>query len=157
MVEAIQEPFTITQGDADITESDATSISASVLTTIWSYHVPTGLGLIILPGHTFACSIYDTDDAVIPDTNLVRIVLLDAAKQESKSIAGPFLFAVCKTFDDRDKMFRLNVAAPIKVYEKQYIEIEVSGDGTVLADVATESDLSWNYFELNIARVRQPL
>lgn len=155
MVEALQEPYTITRGDSDVTETDSGQTSASVYGTIWSYHVPTGLGLIILPGHTFACYLYDTENAEAPNTNLIKIVLLDSSKQDEKAIAGPFMYAVCKTFDDRDKMFRLNVASPVKVYEKQYIEIKVTGDGSYSVDAL--SGPAYCYFELAIARVRQPL
>lgn len=152
--EVMQEPFTLTKGDSDVTSADG-GTSASTYTDIWSYHVPTGIGLILLPGHTLAMYLYSDNSAEHLATALVKMVIQDAAQADTQHVIGPVLYAVLKEFVDRDKMFRLNIAKPIKVYEKQYLIIQVTGDGSNYVDVTGGTNES--YFELATSRVRQPL
>lgn len=150
MPEVMQEPFTLTNGDADVTAVNG-GTSATVFYDAWVYHVPTGIGLILLPGHTFSLYDYDDSGAEASATVLVKVSVMDSSKQDRKTILGPVLYQSVKEFTDRDKMARLNLPAPVKVYEKQYVVVEVTGDGAQYAVVAS------SYFELAISRVRQPL
>ena len=158
--EVLQEPFTLTQGDSDVTGTDG--LDATALATkygiIWEYHVPTGIGLIILPGHTFAVYLYGDDSAEMPATSLVKVSVLDSSKQDKRTILGPVLYQTLKEFTDRDKLARFNVVAPVKVYEKQYIQIEEAGaDATGTGGVDVTGGTNESYFEMAISRVRQPL
>ncbi len=159
MPEAIQEPFTLTKGDAAVTSADGLDGAAAIIySDIWTYLVPVGIGHIILPGHTLAIYLRGDDDVEMPITTQLRLVLQDASAQDRKAIAGPILYASVRNFTDRDQMFRLNVPEPIKVYERQSIIIEELGP-----DVATTGGVDQtggtidSYFELTITRVRQPL
>ena len=154
MVEAIQEPFTLTKGDSNVTSADG-GTSASTYTDIWSYQVPVGLGLILLPGHTLAVYLENTNDDEMGNTVLLKLTVQDAAQQDRQGVFAPVIYAVLKEFVDRDKMFRLNLRAPVKVYERQYLILESTGDGTYGVDQTGSS--SDSYFELSITRVRQPL
>jgi len=156
MPEALQEPFTLTKGDAAVAQADG--ITPAGWADIFTYTVPVGIGHIILPGHTLACVLWGTDNANMPPTTLVRVTIQDASMQDRKAILGPILYASCQNFTDRDQMLRFNVPEPVKVYERQFIIIESSGldvTGTVL-DV-TGAAASESYFELAMTRVRQPL
>lgn len=156
MVEPIQEAFAITQADSDITSADGLA-SSTQFNTIWSYLVPSGTGLIILPGHTFKCYLWGyVSGAEMVATTQLRISMKDTSNQDRKGIVDAFLYAVCKEFSDRDKIMRLNVPKTIKVYEKQYLIIEATGDGTNYVDL-TDGGGNVSYFELAISRVRQPL
>lgn len=155
MTDPIQEAFTLTKADGNVTSSDGLA-SATRLHTVWSYHVPDGTGLIILPGHTFSCYIRTTAaDLEAVNTVLLRISSLDSSAQDRKGVTDAFNYGICKTFDDRDKIMRLNVPAAVKIYEKQYLIIEATGDGTNMLDQTGGTLDSW--FELAISRVRQPL
>ena len=157
MVEVLQEPFTLTKGDSDVTSTDGLNASTAY-GVIWSYHVPTGIGLIILPGHTFSVYLEGDDDAEMPATTLIKVYVLDASKQDSRCVLGPVLYQSLKEFTDRDKLARFNVSAPVKVYEKQYIEIEAAGaDVAGTGGVDQTGGSSDSYFEMAISRVRQPL
>ncbi len=155
--EVLQEPFSLTKGDADVSEQDGLNAS-SEYGMIFEYHVPTGIGLVILPGHTFAIYLYGDDSAEMPATTLVKVLLKDSSKQDAKTIIGPVLYAKLKEFVDRDKIARFNVSEPVKVYEKQYITIEAAGaDATGTGGVDVTGGTNESYFEAAISRVRQPL
>lgn len=152
-----QEPFSLTKGDAAITSTDGLNASTQ-FGVIWEYHVPVGLGLIILAGHTLAMYLHGDDDAEMPDTTLVKVVVLDASRQDERTILGPVMYKNLKEFTDRDKLARFNIPEPVKVYENQYVQVQTAG-----ADVATSGGVdqtggsSDSYFEAAISRVRQPL
>lgn len=155
--EVLQEQFTLTKGDSDVTSSDGPNASTSY-GIIYSYHVPTGIGLIILPGHTFSLYLEGDDDAEMPATTMVKVSVLDSSKQDKRTILGPVMYQTLKEFTDRDKLARFNVVAPVKVYEKQYIEVETAGaDAATTGGVDQTGASSDSYFEMSIARVRQPL
>lgn len=157
VVEVLQEAFTLTQGDSDVTATDGLNASTAY-GVIYEYHVPTGIGLIILPGHTFSLYLYADDSAEMPATSLIKVSVLDASKQDKKTILGPVLYQSLKEFTDRDKLARFNVTAPVKVYEKQYIQIEEAGaDATGSGGVDVTGGTNESYFEMTISRVRQPL
>ena len=153
-MDVIQEAFTLTKGDSDVTSADGAT-SATTYTDIWLYHVPVGLGLIILPGHTFSVYLEDTNDAEMGATVLLKVSVLDSSKQDRKTILGPVQYITLKEFVDRDKMARFNINAPVKLYERQYLAIEATGNGSYGVDQTGSS--SDSYFEMAIQRVRQPL
>ena len=160
MPEALQEPFTLTKGDAAVTSADGLLGAVAIIySAIWTYLVPVGIGHILLAGHTFACYLHGTSDNVeLPLTTQLRIVLQDASGQDRKAIAGPILYASCRNFTDRDQMFRLNVPETIKVYERQSIIIEELGPDTAGAGGVDQiGGARDSIFELAISRVRQPL
>jgi hypothetical protein len=153
MGNAIQEPYALTNGDGDVTGQDGV-VASTDFCLIWSYHVSTGIGLVLLPGHTFSLYIAGTDTFEMPATTRVKILLWDSSKQDSKTVLGPILYQSLKEFTDRDKIARFNITAPVKVYEKQYLEIWTAG-----ADVATTGGVvvATSYFDAEISRVRSPL
>lgn len=153
-MEPMQEAFALTKGDSSVTSADG-GTSASVYQDIWSYQVPVGIGHIILPGHTLGMYLYTNNSAEAVATHLVKVVVRDASKQDEKAILGPIMYATLKELVDRDKIARFNVASPVKVYERQYIVIQATGDGTYYIDVTGGTNES--YFEMMISRVRQPL
>jgi len=157
MKEALQEPFSITKGDANCSEQDGLNASTD-FGMIFEYHVPVGVGLVILPGHTFSAYLYGDDTAEMPATTLVKVVLLDSAKQDARCILGPVMYQSLKEFQDRDKIAAFNVAEPVKVYEQQYIQILTAGaDATGSGGVDVTGGTKESYFEMAISRVRQPL
>jgi hypothetical protein len=152
-----QEPFSITKGDSDVTSQDGLNAS-NEYGMIWEYHVPVGLGLIILAGHTFSLYLHGDDNAEMPDTTMVKVVVLDASKQDEKTILGPVMYKTLKEFQDRDKVARFSCPEPVKVYENQYLQVQTAGaDATGTGGVDQTGGSSDSYFEAAISRVRQPL
>lgn len=152
-----QEPFSLTKGDSAVTSTDGLDATTSY-GVIYSYHVPVGIGLIILAGHTFSLYLEGDDDAEMPATTMVKVVVMDASKQDEKAILGPIMYASLKEFQDRDKVARFNVPEPVKVYENQYLEVHSSGaDAAATGGVDQTGGSSDSYFEAAISRVRQPL
>lgn len=155
--EVKQEPFCLTKADSGITSSDGPDASSTEWGDIWSYQVPTGIGVLILPGHTLSVYLEGDDDAEMPATTRIKVVQRDSSQQDEKTLMGPLLYASLKEFTDRDKIQRFN-AGPFRVYEKQYLVIEVQGaDATGTGGVDQTGGSSDSYFEMNISRVRQPL
>lgn len=157
MNQALQEPFSITKGDADCSEQDGLNASTD-FGMIFEYHVPVGVGLVILPGHTLSMYLYGDDSAEMPATTRVKVLVKDSAKQDERCILGPILYQSLKEFQDRDKIASFNVPEPVKIYEQQYITIETSGaDATGTGGVDVTGGTKESYFEMAISRVRQPL
>ena len=155
--EVKQEPFSLTKGDSNLTSQDGLNASTEY-GTIWEFHCPVGIGLIILAGHTFACYLHGDDNAQMPVTTLLKIVALDASKQDEKTILGPVMYKTLKEFVDRDKIARFNIPEPVKVYENQYIQVKTAGaDAAGTGGVDQTGGTSDSYFEMAISRVRQPL
>jgi|GEM_PF-3724912 len=152
--EVKQEPFSLTQAVPGVVGADGL-VDTDAWLPIWEYAVPIGLGLVILGGHTFAAYLED-DTAIagveLPDTALVRVSVLDASRQDRKTIFGPALYVTIQNFVDRDQIARFNIPEPVKVYENQVIQIEVSH-----AIAAQSIAVAECYFEMAISRVRQPL
>lgn len=152
-----QEPFSLTKGDSNVTSSDGLDASTSY-GIIYSYHVPVGIGLIVLAGHTFSLYLEGDDDAEMPATTQIKVSVLDASRQDERVILGPIMYASLKEFQDRDKIARFNVPEPVKVYENQYVEVLSAGaDATGTGGVDQTGSSSDSYFEMAISRVRQPL
>lgn len=154
---AIQEPFSLTKGETGVTSQDGLTAS-SEFGMIYSYQVPIGQGLIILPGHTFSLYLEGADNSEMPATTRVKVVVKDSAKQEEKAILGPTMYQTLKEFQDRDKIARFNTPGAVKVYERQYLEVWTAGaDAAGTGGVDQTGMSSDTYFNAEISRVRQPL
>jgi len=149
--EVKQEPYSITNADPNVVGFDGLPATDAWL-PIWEYTCPVGLGVIILAGHTFAAYLEDDAAAELPATAMVRISVLDASRQDKKVVFGPVMYVTVQNFVDRDQIARFSIPEPVKVYENQIIQIEVSDDlGLNFVTVAN------CYFEAAVSRVRQPL
>lgn len=160
-MQPLQEPFSLTKGESGIVQIDGLDATAlgAYYANIIEWQVPIGVGLVILPGHTFAMKLWGDDEAEMPAVTLVKVMVKDASKQDTKTILGPVLYETLKTFDDRDKLARFDIAGPVKIYENQFIIIAVAGaDAAKTGGVdITGNNSGESYFEMAIARVRQPL
>ena len=155
--EALIEPFSLTKAESGVTATDGLDASTSY-GTIYSYQVPTGVGHIILPGHTFSLYLEGDDDEEMPATTLIKVKVKDAAQADEKTILGPIMYASLKEFQDADKIAKFNVAEPVKVYEKQYITVESAGaDAAGTGGVDQTGASSDSFMEMKISRVREPL
>ena len=156
--EVLQEPFVITKGDPNVKSLDGIA-QQDVFGTIWIYQVPVGIGLLILPGHTFACYLLGADGKEMPSDTRIKITYADSARAEEKTALYPTLYASARSFDDRDKILRLNVAEPIRIYEQQFLKIHVAGLDTAGTGAVRQAvpGVGESYFELTVSRVRQPL
>lgn len=161
MNEVLQEPFSLTKGETGIVQTDGLDAAALAAKygEIFGYPVPVGIGLVILPGHTLSLKLWGDDTVEMPATTLVKVVVKDASKQDEKTILGPVLYHTLKEFVDKDKIAHFDIPGPVKIYENQYIAIEVAG-----ADVAATGGVDVtgcasgeSYFEMAIARIRQAL
>lgn len=147
---AVLAPFHMSQLDGNIT------LGAAVLTTgvwgdIWRYQVPQGTGIVLQAGDTFSLRI--DDDAIGTEVGTtdcyVKIEVRDPGQNDNILIWGPNLYLKCREFEDRNKIARLQLAKPVKVYPRQWIAIAAKDVGTV--------DTSECYFDLLTSKVAVPL
>lgn len=147
MPRPVEERWSLTQAQtADITEADGT---ASKWSDIWKYQVPTGVGHVLLPTHTFSAYLEDASTEVGSGTCRVRIEVRDSSEQDSKVVFGPSLYITVKEFQDTQKIARLDLEKPVPVTERMWIVVAVYDDGAI--------DASDSYFELAVNRIRQTL
>ena len=156
--EPLHEPFSLTKGETGITQQDGLDASTD-WGQIFEYQVPVGIGLIILPGHTFSCYLHGDDGAEMPATTQVRILHKDSSKSgDAKKVLGPILYVKLKEFTNKNKIAIFDILNPAKIYEKQYLTIETAGaDATGTGGVDVTGGTKESYFEAAISRVRQPL
>jgi hypothetical protein len=140
------EPFDLTDQDSNITKANAT---AAVWSDLYKYQVPVGCGHVLQAGHTFSIYLMNTSSTANAGTDLVKIERRDSAEQDHETIYGPAIYGRCGEFSDRNKLARLNVSAPVKVLERQWIVVMVKG--------ATAAGTASSYFDLAINKVRQGL
>ncbi len=82
-------------------------------------------------------------------TSLVKIEVRDSSEQDKRAVYGPAIYQRVKEFQDRNKLARLNVSAPVPVLERQWIVVMIK---------ATTAPTTVNsYFDLAINRVRRAL
>lgn len=140
-------PFHISRLDGNITEIDGV---AATWTGIWTYEVPLGTGIILQAGDTIAAYLEDTSPAQVGNYDCyVKVEVQDPSGLSVLQIFGPSLYNQVKEFSDRNKLARLNVSEPVKVYPRQKIVISVKD--------AVAIDASDSYFDLFTSKVGIPL
>lgn len=142
----LDEPFDLTDQDSNITKANAT---AATWSDVYKYQVPVGVGHVLQAGHTFSIYLMNTSSTVNAATDLVKIEVRDSAEQDKRTVYGPAIYQRVQEFQDRNKIARLNVSAPVPVLERQWIVVMIKG--------ATAAGTASSYFDLAINRVRQPL
>jgi hypothetical protein len=142
----LDEPFDLTNQDANITQANAT---AAAWSDLFKYQVPVGVGHVLQAGHTFSLYLMNTSSTANAATDLVKIEVRDSSEQDKRTVYGPAIYGRVGEFADRNKIARLNVSAPVPVLERQWIVVMVKG--------ATAAGTASSYFDLAINRVRQPL
>lgn len=140
-------PFHINQSDGNITETDGT---ANTNSDIWVYEVPLGTGIILQAGDSFSAYLEDSSPAEVGSyTCYVTIEVRDPSGLSVVQAFGPALYARVKEFQDRNKIARLGVSEPVKVYPRQKIVVVAKDDATI--------DVSDSYFDLFTSKVAMPL
>ena len=144
----ISEPFTLNQIDTTLIPSGSRADgTANTWITIWSFQIPAGIGMTLTPESMLAVYLEDDSPAEVSNnTCLVQIAIGDTSKADSRVIYGPIAYVQVKEFQDRRKMARLQLPAPVHVLEEQFINIQVKDDGTI-----DESD---SRFQLSMFRTR---
>jgi hypothetical protein len=144
------EPFTISSADTGlIPAANRADGTASVWSDIWKLQVPAGQMLVISPDDELSAYLEDASAEVGNNTARVRIAILDTSGHDQRIVYGPVAYVTVKEFQDRRKIARLRIPEPVKVYEEQFIAIQVYDDGAI-----DESDSA---FQLSAVRVRQGL
>lgn len=146
---AVLAPFFITDSDGNITDgSDGTNV---VWGDVWKYQVPQGTGIVLQAGDQFSCFL--SDDTVPTEVGrydcYVKIEIRDPSEQDNQLAFGPALYNRIREFQDRNKIARLGIGKPIKVYPRQWIVIAAKDVGTI--------DVSECYFSLLTSKVAVPL
>ena len=144
-MEIREEPFQLTDNDANVTEADGT---ASTWSDIWDYEVPIGEAIRLTSEHTFSAYLENASAEVSNTTCSVRIEVRDPSGQDVVRIFGPALYIKVKEFSERPLLAHLGVAE-LTVRERQHIVVQANDDGAI--------DASDSYFQLHITRVRQAL
>jgi hypothetical protein len=139
------EPFHITKADGNITAAAST---ATLWSDIWKYQVPQGTGIVLQAGDTFSAYLDDGAEIGLYD-GYVKIEVRDSSEQDRVLCFGPAVYAKIREFQNRTTMARLSVAAPTKVYPRQWIVIMLKDGGTsVPADC---------YFDLFTSKAGVPI
>jgi hypothetical protein len=143
-----EETWTLNSADTTaIPAGNRTDSTASKMTDVWKYQVPSGQAHILKPGHRFAAYLKDTGAAEVGSgTCRIKIVIRDQSESEEKVLYGPALYVASKEFQDADKMAKLDLQKEEKVGEKMFIVIQANDD--------TGVDESASYFKLETVRVR---
>ncbi len=141
----IDEPFDLTEQDSNITKANGTDAAWS---DMYKFQVPVGIGHTIQPGHSISMYL-DKAGTESAATSLVKIEVRDSSEQDKRAVYGPAIYQRVKEFQDRNKLARLNVSAPVPVLERQWIVVMIK---------ATTAPTTVNsYFDLAINRVRRAL
>lgn len=144
------EPFVLENVDTTlIPAANRADGTASTWSTIWKFQVPPGQMMILGPEDTFSVYLEDASAQVGDNSCRVRISIADTSEQDGAVKYGPIQYVQVKEFQDRRKMGRLRLPQPVRVYEEQFIKIEVYDDGAI-----DESDSA---FALSMTRIRQGL
>lgn len=148
MPEVIEQPFRLLNSNSNITEADGT---ASQWSDLWSYQVPNGTTLIIMPHHTFAAYLEDSSPAEVGDaTCRIKVEKRDPSGSDVVLLYGPKLYLASKEFQEKSKMARFGVPAEgVVVGERQLLVISAYDDGTI--------DASDSYFEAHIGQLRKAI
>ena len=127
MPEALQEPFTLTKGDGNVT---AVNGVANLWSDIWSYRVPNGVGIVLQAADII--SMYLDDGAEIGRyTSYVRIEVRDPSQESTRLIFGPAIYDRVREFQDRNTVARIGVPEPVKVYARQFIVFMALDDAII--------------------------
>ncbi len=146
----ITEPYALTQIDTNlIPAGNRADGTADTWIKIWKFQVPDGIAMILSPADIIALYLEDAAAEVGNNTCEVRISIGDTSESDNRIIFGPVPYINLKEFQDTRKVARLRLPAPVTVYEKQFINIEVKDDGAI-----DESD---SRFLLEMTRIRQGL
>jgi len=141
----IEEPFHLTNADANVTEADGT---AATWSDIFKYQVPQGVTHMLNSEHTFSGYVEDASAEVAAPDAQVKIEVRDPSEQDKRPVYGPAMYTMSTEFQDRDLMAHLNCpAGGVQVTPRSWIVVMVNDDGTI--------DASDSYFDLLISRVRE--
>ena len=143
------EPFVITQEDTDVTQTDTT---AEALQDLFVYRVPIGMSIILRPGDVLCADLDETDTTVAQNTAQVKVEVRDATGEEKKPILGPMSYANFSAsgvgeFKDEDKFVKLDITKEMKVYEREYIALQVKNPSPYV-------DKDTSFFSLRCHRER---
>jgi hypothetical protein len=135
------EPYTITQEDPDITQTDTTAGSS---TDLFVYRVPKGVAILLDPSDVLALDLDETDGTVAQNTDEVKLEIRDSAKQGKETILGPILYSSFAAsgigeWADEDKLVHLAISRPIRVESQEYIALMVKGTAIIDKDLSAMS------------------
>lgn len=121
------EPFTITQEDSNVTQTDTTAES---LQDLFVYRVPIGHSILLRPEDVLSMDLDETDTTVCQDTAEVKLEVRDATGAEKKPVLGPLLYSNFAAsgvgeWRDEDKFVHLDINREIEVAEREYIVLMV--------------------------------
>jgi len=139
------EPFTITQEDSDVTQTDTT---ADALQDLFVYRVPIGTTIILRPDDVLCSYMVETDASAAQSTGQVKLEHRDDAGEGKTPLLGPMQYAsFVGEFKDEDKLQHLDITEEKRVYAQEYIALQSKNPSPY-----TDKDLS--YFELRCHRER---
>lgn len=141
-------PYPLTQADPNVVARDGV---ANEWADIWRLQVPIGQTLICRPGHTFAAHLRDTTLIEVgAATCTIKIEKRDPSENDILLLYGPDLYISSTEFQDEELKARLRVPVEsVEICEREWLVISAKA-GTIIS--AANS-----YFELFIARTRQPI
>ena len=141
-------PFMLTQDDANVFPGSDT------IPNHWGdisrYRVPQGTGIILQNGDQF--SLYLGTGPNVEASlygSFVKIEVRDPAEQDVEKVLGDVLYLRVREFEDRNKIARLTVPEPVKVYPRQWI--------VVVAKSTHSIKVGECYFGLLTSKVAMPL
>lgn len=147
MGKVIEERYVLTDADPNITAADAV---AATWSDVWKYTVPVGIKHVLLPEHTFAAYLIDSQGTPVEavGTVQVKIEVRDPSGNSRDVIFGPTIYTAVKEFQDRNKKARLDLSKPLRLEEGELLVVMVN-DPTQTIDEAS------SYFALDTQRFRE--
>jgi len=156
-----EEIFELNRNIAGITERDLAAKTADgSLVPVWEYPVPVGDALVFDGNDKFSAYLADAAGSAVECEGSgvgavkVDIVVMDASKQNVRSILNMINYDSISEFQDEDKIVTLDIAPgeQIIVREQERVCIRANCPGSVAT-----VDASISYFRLTSKRVRPTL
>jgi len=121
-----EQRFQLVDTDPNITED---STFGTTRRETWKYKVPDGTEIILSKGDEFSLYAEDSGDAEYTDPGaLVQIEVRDASEQKVINVYGPNNYKCSTEFQERKKIAKLQLDAPIRVKSREYIVILTTDD-----------------------------
>ena len=148
----IQEKFKLKRTDVT-TETDIAISSGEGMQDIWKYKVPVGHTLVFSPSDTFAAYLEDSTSTECVAGTLIAAEVRDASEQHYiKPLLNTLRYAQAKSFQDRDKLVRLDIEPGKQIVAREGDVVVIKGN-----PLTVTLDASDSYFELTCNRIRKSL
>lgn len=123
----VEAPFLIAQSTTGVTEADGT---ANIRSPVFTYKVPKGETVVLLPGDTLECYLEDAS-AQIGNEATIELEVHDAAGQDRYTVAGPTQYTTVKETAQHSLRFKLGIGGRVEVPPRGKLVLFVTDNGAI--------------------------